>query len=210
MTSKLDLTNTTLVAISSNKIKETLQAIDICKKYANFYKIVLFSDCDTQYTHHITAITSILEYNLFAYYELPQYIDSDYILNIHWDGFIVNPEAWTNEFYNYDYIGAPWPWNNLCGNSGFCMRSKKFLQTQLLLSRQHKLEIDDEHGKHGLHDDVMLCLKLRNKFIENGCRYAPENIGYKFSTEYGVYDHYRSFGFHDFRQQPQFKNLIYG
>ena len=33
----IDLKNTTLVAIGSTKIEETLKAIDICHKYCNFY-----------------------------------------------------------------------------------------------------------------------------------------------------------------------------
>lgn len=210
MSTKINLTTVTLIAIASNKIAETVKAIDICKQVANFYDIILLSNHSTKYTHSIKPINSVIEYNAFAYYELPKYIESDFALNIQWDGFIVNPQAWTNDFFYYDYIGAPWPWNHMCGNSGFCLRSKKFLQTQLLLSTGHKLQKDDQHGNHGLHDDVMLCLKLRNQFIENGCKYATENIGYKFSTEYGIYDNHKSFGFHDFRQQPQFKHLIYG
>lgn len=208
-TTKLDLKHVTLVAVASNKIAETLKAIDICKEVANFSDIVLFSNHATKYTYNIPQINSVIEYNAFAYYELPKYIKSDFVLNIQWDGFIVNAQSWINDFFEYDYIGAPWPWNHMCGNSGFCLRSKKFLQTQLLLSKEYRLQVDSQYGQHALHDDVMLCLKLRNQFIDHGCKYAPENIGYKFSTEYGKYDDYKSFGFHDFRQQPQFKKLIY-
>jgi hypothetical protein len=207
---KLELSNITLVCATSDKIKETLKAIEICTNYANFDKIILFSDIDTEYTITIDKLNSTLEYNKFVYYELPKYIDTEFILSIQWDGFIINPLAWTDEFLQYDYIGAPWPWNQLCGNSGFCLKSQKFLESQKILSQQYDLENDDVHGHHGLHDDVMLCIKLRDQFTELGCKYATPEVGYKFSTEYGVYDEHKSFGFHDFRQQPQFRHLIYG
>lgn len=207
---KIDLKNTTLVSITSNKVEETLKAFDICKLNIDFYKIILFTDVSTEYTHKIKTINSIVEYNEFSYYALPQYIDSDFVLTIHWDGFVVNSDNWTNDFFLYDYIGAPWPWNNMCGNSGFCLRSKKFLKAQHVLSKKFKLEIDKKYGKDALHDDVMMCLKIRDKFVDLDCRYATSDIGYKFSTEYGAYDNHNSFGFHDFRQQPQFKKLIYG
>lgn len=207
---KLDLQNVTLACASSDKIYESLKAIEICKNYANFNKIVLFSDIDTEYTVKIEKLISRLDYNKFIFYTLPDHIQTDFVLSIQWDGFIVNPNAWTNEFFNYDYIGAPWPWNNMCGNSGFCLKSKKFLESQKVLSKQHKLEKDIEHGDHGWHDDITLCIKLRDKFIDMNCKYSPIDIGYKFSTEHGKYEDNNSFGFHDFRQHPQFKNLIYG
>ena len=35
---------------------------------------------------------------------MPAVVNTDYNLIIHHDGFGVNREAWTDEFYNYDYI----------------------------------------------------------------------------------------------------------
>ncbi len=206
---KLQLNRIALVCASSDKINESLKAIKICTTHADFKKILFFSDIETDYTIKINKIRSVLEYNEFVYYYLPDYIDTDFVLTIQWDGFIVNPDGWREEFLEYDYIGAPWPWNKMCGNSGFCLKSKKFLEAQKVLSKEYKLEIDDEHGNHGLNDDVALCLKLRDKFLDMGCKYAPINIGYQFSTEHGKYSDNNSFGFHDFRQQPQFRNLIY-
>jgi hypothetical protein len=35
--------------------------------------------------------------------------DTEFAILVHEDGFIVNPECWSDEFLKYDYIGAPWP-----------------------------------------------------------------------------------------------------
>ena len=200
--SKLDLSSISLVALGSTKIVETLSAIDICLKYANFKEVIFFSDKPNPYQCNIQEMKSIKDYDKFVVYELPnQKTKGDFILTIHWDCFIVNPKAWTDDFYNYDYIGAPWPWlENMVGNGGFCLKSKKFLHTQ----KQIVSNIDNIEDP----DDLLLSYRLRSQFIEYGCKYGDE-IGYQFSTEYGHYPNYNSFGFHDFNPNPQFRPLIY-
>ena len=197
----IDLKNITLVAIGSTKIEYTLKAIDICKKYANFYDIKYLTDVDTEHTVKINKLNSIKDYDYFVVKQLPKYIDSDYVLTVHWDGFIVNPDSWTDKFFEYDYIGAPWPWmNSICGNGGFCLKSQKFLYAQQNIFFNMP-EIKEP-------DDLTLCLYFKQDFLAMGCQYAPPDIAYKFSTEHGGYNNYNSFGFHDFRPNPQFKHLI--
>lgn len=194
---KLDLSNIDLVAIGSTRIQETLEAINACIKYANFNNIYYFSNVKTKYQVPIGAIKNIKDYDMFVVHELPKFIQSDFCLTIHWDGFIVNPRAWTNEFYKYDYIGAPWPWMNyICGNGGFCLKSKKFLETQQKIIPE-KLNINRP-------DDVLLCIDYRSQFEYHECKYAPKDVAQKFSTEYGGYHNFNSFGFHDFKVNPMF------
>jgi hypothetical protein len=198
---KLDLNKITLVAVGSTKIEETIKAIKLCCSYANFYDILFFSDIKNPYHKLIPKMNSIKDYDKFIIHELPKYIESDYCLTIHWDGFIVNPKAWDNIYYEYDYIGAPWPWMNyICGNGGFCLKSKKLLNTQKSLIPDDLI--------FNRPDDVLLCVDYRNQLEYHGCKFAPRSISQKFSTEYGGYDHFNSFGFHDFRPNPQFKYLV--
>jgi hypothetical protein len=198
---KLNLDKVTLVSIGSKRIEETLKAIEICLSVAKFHDVYFFSDTVNPYQIECEQMNSIREYDHFVVHKLPQYINSEYCLTIHWDGFIVNPDAWTNDFFDYDYIGAPWPWMNyICGNGGFCLKSKKFLETQQCIIPP-ELKINRP-------DDVMLCVDYRSQFEYNNCKYAPRNISQKFSTEYGGYLNYKSFGFHDFRPNPMFKNMI--
>lgn len=197
----IKLDNVSLVCVGSTKIEESLKAIEICKNFCKFNTIKYLTDANTPYTIKIPRIKSIREYDTFIVTQLPKFIDSDYLLSIHWDGFIINPEAWTYDFFDYDYIGAPWTWfDHICGNGGFCLKSKKFLETQ-------KLIFDEEYvAPH--QDDLILSKDYRQVFIDYGCDYAPSNVGYQFSTEYGGYHNYNSFGFHDLRVNPQFKSLL--
>lgn len=199
----LDLSNIILLAIGSTKIAETQKAIDICLSQCSFKDVIFFTDDKlAKYRYEIQKLNSIKEYDYFVLKELPYLINNkaDYYLTIHWDGFIVNPMAWTSKFFEYDYIGAPWPWfNYICGNGGFCLKSQKFIDTQIKINES----LDTNKP-----DDVSLCISSRQNFIKHGCKYAPPEIAFKFSTETGSYERFNSFGFHDFKYNPKFLELI--
>lgn len=208
----LDLSNIILVAFGSTKTQETIKAIEYCQKLASFYDTIYFTDKHIDHTnikHIITRnIPSIKDYQKFIVNESPELILTSipndfngHFLCINWDGFIVNPDAWKNEFLEYDYIGAPWPWfNNAVGNGGFCLKSKKFLETQQRICQNFSV-INNE--------DVELCLRLKEQFEYYGCKYATSHIGYRFSTEVGDIEKNQSFGFHDFKYNPQYiKHII--
>ncbi len=60
------------------------------------------------YVQHISCKPfSYLEYNLFILYTLDDLIDTDFALVVQNDGFVVNGDNWKDEFFNYDFIGAP-------------------------------------------------------------------------------------------------------
>jgi len=124
---------------------------------------------------------------------LNQYIETDYYISIHPDGFIINPELWTDEFFEYDYIGAPWPpmpWNhkNRVGNGGFRFESKKLLEICATLEW------------NGQHDDVFISNTHKELFESNGCKFPSVEIAARFSLEHKIpeveYDLNKCFGFH--------------
>lgn len=73
--------------------------------------------------------------NNFLTCHLNDFVDTDFSLTVHHDGYALNKSAWTNRFLKFDYIGAPWParwfknhpmkWSQV-GNGAFCLRSKKW------------------------------------------------------------------------------------
>jgi hypothetical protein len=121
--------------------------------------------------------------------------DYTHVLTIHPDGYIQRAQAWSDDWLQYDYIGATWWYkdgmNN--GNGGFSLRSKRFIE---LCS---KLELQTYHPE----DDV-LCRQLRPWFEkEYGIKFAPDDVANKFSIEaYAVpapYNKYSGqFGFHGY------------
>lgn len=60
------------------------------------------------YIQHVAVKPfSYLEYNLFMLYLLADLIDTDFVLTVQNDGFIINAKNWSDDFFQYDYIGAP-------------------------------------------------------------------------------------------------------
>ena len=141
-------------------------------------------------THYEIEELDWKSYSPFMLKRLVDYIDTEYCLTIQWDGFVLNPELWSNEFYKYDYIGASWPewliqdsqWvyndvkNNknysLVGNGGFSFRSKNLLQK----TKEAPFECDGP-------EDAYICINHYNYFLERGIKFAPIEIADTFSRE---------------------------
>jgi hypothetical protein len=128
---------------------------------------------------------------------VPEVVTEDYNLMIQWDGFAVNPDAWTDEFLEYDYIGAVWSWNhdiygtrNQVGNGGFSLRSKKLYQAILDFNLMKKpLESEDD----------MICRIYADELKEKyGIKFAPNDLADQFSIEHNTTSPWfgKSLGFH--------------
>ena len=155
------------------------------------------------------------EFRKFCLTELYQYFDTSYMIYCHGDGFATNPNAWTDEFLKYDYLGAPWPKSNLerssyrwdlvkkayyesqktyfVGNGGFSFRSKKLMQA---VSELYK----DEY--YGIPEDLVIAIIMRKQLEQEGFKFTNDiGIAGKFSCESPFVDGYilssdDSFGFH--------------
>ena len=184
---KLNLRNMTLVSVNCLNPHESIRAIENCLKSCWFEKVLLLSD--SFITHHIIESTCIHpienlnQYSEFVLKRLYDYIKTDYCLVVQPDGFILNPNAWDDSNYNFDYIGAPWS-DFVVGNGGFSLRSRRFLYVT-----KNKL------NSHELHpEDVIVCKEHRELLIQNGIDFAPYEVAKKFSVENLPYE--GQFGFH--------------
>jgi len=141
--------------------------------------------------------TNIGGYSRFCIKDLNSYIDSEFCLIFQDDGFILNPDFWDDTFYEYDYIGAPWPlyigWpqeGKQVGNGGFSLRSKKFLEVSSTLPTTTENE------------DTYILNQNREHLDAHGIKIAPVEVARKFSVEFELdKDHNISscFGFHSKR-----------
>jgi hypothetical protein len=146
----------------------------------------------------ITHIDNATEYNRFSIENLNNFIETDFVLLIHSDGFIKNPHLWNDNFLNFDYIGAPWPWHGVCGNGGFSLRSKKFLE---ISSKLKYIKYHEEYDN--CPEDNFLCLdKYKRGFMmQNGIKFADIKTALDFSFEHSISEYpnhtiENSFGFH--------------
>jgi hypothetical protein len=192
---KINLPNVSLIIVDCVDYDRAKLSFDHCSSYINFgeSKILTHFDIDSPEIVKIPKISSIETYSRFMIYDLPKYVNTEFVMIAQWDGFIRDINLWDPEFLNYDYIGAPWPSNVLydgvpknfnVGNGGFCIRSKKLIDF---------ISTDPKLTTHYL-EDVMIC-QLNRAYLEaNGFRFAPTLLAYKFSWECGE-DH-PSFGVH--------------
>lgn len=195
---KLNLNKITLLSADCLEPTQLIKPFQISQHYANFARSILFTDqdftIDNVETIKIHPLKNSIQYCSFLMKELNQYIDTEFILLIHPDGFILNPKAWTDEYYDYDYIGAKWnksyppmPSINRVGNGGFSLRSKKLLN---MVATDDHIEVDTP-------EDGVICLRYYNYLSQKGIKYAPIEVSEKFSMEDGIWTN--QFGFHSFK-----------
>lgn len=193
--SKISLDRVTLALMTSVGFEPSLEALKHSCKGIQWGKVKLISDVKPEglpdYIEHSECpkMSSIDEWNKAVIYELPKHIDTDFVMLIHADGFVVNPNSWRDEFLNYDYIGAPWPLpndsfsfrdidNNLIrvGNS-VSLRSKKLLD----LPNDLNLEWKPFHGYYN--EDGFICVNYRHEYLRAGHKFADIDVAKHFSHE---------------------------
>ena len=144
----------------------------------------------------IPKIKSTKDYNSVVFFDLPKQLKTDFALFIQYDGFVLSGELFSEQYLNWDYIGAPWPHYSdfTVGNGGFSLRSKKLVD-----SIQKYLLPEDLHSA----EDVVICRYLRARLEENdGLQFAPEKIAEMFSYEMRKPD-FDTFGFHGLSHLPE-------
>lgn len=198
----LNLNNVTLICVDgTDSIEENLKSfksILYSSKDIKFAKIKFIASMMPRGHDNIEFIKigrlSYSDYNDFIIMNLSDYIDTDYVLTIQNDGFVLNPTLWDDVFLEYDYIGAPW--RNIdhykgirVGNGGFSLRSKNFLEI-----------CKNKCQGIGFNEDHMVCIEYRHIFLQNNIKYAPVEIAMKFSLEFPIdeceFDLSKTFGFH--------------
>lgn len=142
----------------------------------------------------IDKIEGKVGYSSFVIKELDKYFDTDFVLIVQHDGYVLDDNAWDEDFLNYDYIGAPWlesaDFN--VGNGGFSLRSKKL---------QHILATDDFIKP--IHPEDNCICKVYRSYLEEkyGIKYAPDYVAEKFSFELRE-PNQPTFGFHGKFHKP--------
>lgn len=137
-------------------------------------------------------------------YELSKYIQTEFALFVHHRAHVLRPKMWSDEFLEYDYVGAPWKESThftstgneiRVGNGGFSLRSQRIMAAP----RELGLEFTDNNTGF-FHEDGQLCVYHRERLEAHGIRFAPVEIAARFSTEAKTTDTVRNpFGFHNTR-----------
>lgn len=188
--SKLNLKNVTLYGADTVDLDRQLKAFAICESYADFAAKKILTTTKENYTTDsgieiifTDLIHSKRDYNEFNLKHLNDYIDTDFVMVAEYDGFILNPDAWTDEFLGYDYIGAPLLVDGVqqVGNGGFSIRSKKLLE---LVQSDESIQLGNKTDhKYAENEDWVISVVKREYLESKGIRFAPAELGHRFSLE---------------------------
>lgn len=179
--------NVTLIVFEgvTSKWEDTGRVFDYCRRLFDFGA-----------EHYITRDFSKKECMAFEMYGFLPLVETSHALICTWDGFIVHPHLWREQWLEYDFIGAPWPasWgvDHQVGNTGFTLQSRKFLQA--LHDHRHLYDQDNDIS------DAWMCRTMHERFTSLGLRYAPVAEAGTFSWEHYIEGGFagpdKSFGFH--------------
>ena len=130
---KLSLPDVSLVMMDTTCPELAKLAVEDSLRGIEFGSVIIFSNTDLKVKEaqwvEVAPWLSHEDYNKFFWYQVPKYLSTSHAIFIQWDSWIVNTLCWTDEFLQYDYVGAPWwyedGWNvgNGCG-----LRSTRLMQ----------------------------------------------------------------------------------
>ncbi len=205
--SKLQLPNVTLMLADVVCHDLARLSVEDSMRVADFGDVVLFSDKplgipDVRWVQ-VPKWGSSKVYSKWLWSDLAQYLTTSHFLHTQWDAWITNPEMWTDEFLEYDYIGAPWwtpPGNYNVGN-GIGLRSTRLMQ--FLADHIDEFPLSATGPFEG-NEDTNLSITYRHKLEGYGFRWPDEQLASRLSFEYTrpTLDS-KHFMFHDAFNFPQ-------
>lgn len=152
-----------------------------------FGDILIYSDhselIDVPGATHIPVIDwpDKLAAGLFYYTEAATKIKTSHALLMEWDAGLNDPAMWSDEFLQYDYIGAPWPSaamarqfpNRLVGNGGFMLQSKRLIDF-----------VYRNRDRFPITTDVHISCRYRPAIeAEGNLKWAPADVAVRFAFE---------------------------
>ncbi len=191
---KLKLPNVTICAADSQVPELASVAIRKSLAQCTFGAALLFTDASVEdesfQTVTIERLASRSDYSRFIMKQLCGFIETPYVLIVQWDGYVLDASAWSDEFLDYDLIGAKWPWYDdqmRVGNGGFSLRSRRLLEA-----------LRDPRFAYlpNAPEDDLICRTYRPDLeARYGIGFAPESLADRFSYEVGGPEA-PTFGFH--------------
>lgn len=200
-----ELSNVTLCIADCRDYAGALLALRKSLKHITPSRTIFFTDVDFEAGKDIEVIeidkiSNTEQYSLFIIKELWKHINTDYVIVCQADGYVICGEAWSDEFLEYDFIGASWLFPNKdknVGNGGASFRSKRL---QDILGTDEFIQYTDV-------EDESIC-RLYRPYLERkyGIKFAPMEVADKFSFELNP-PYQKTFMFHGGFHQP-FKDHV--
>lgn len=166
---------------------------------------------------------NMLDYCDFCIKSMNSIVNTEFVLINQYDGIATNPEAWTDEYLDYDYVGSlshidhPPVQSSLkttgfyeefkhmnwftCGG-GLSLRSKKLLTILANDDKIKTMNYKEGHITPFISEDLVITL-LNREYLEkeHDIRFAPVELGMKFCAEVST-GYTNALGFHGWYNAP--------
>lgn len=193
----IKLPNVTLLSLCTKDVELGVEALKYSMRNMTFAKAKLISHYKPDNLpsniewEYVPKMATIDDWNHEVFYNLWKYFDTEFVLFIHPDGFVVNPQSWKDEFLQYDYIGSPWPMDCAIAIRGPRVATHELVRVGNSVGlRSRKLcKIPSDVGipwfkyNGDYNEDTQIVAHNRKIFKENGCKFAPIELAVYFGRE---------------------------
>lgn len=192
-----------ILCTNYGNIYDAEKVVRHCMKLMNFDRATILHPSPVELPGIEVVQANMKNQNECLVREVPDCVVCDHILSVHWDGYIINPQLWSEDFLKYDWIGAPWPLKNLpnpnwrVGSGGFFLCSKEIAAWWQSICNQEEPF------------DWQIGALYRDKFENLGMKFASLDVASKFAKECDLEDinipEGSTFGFHGFQYNPELR-----
>jgi len=201
---KPNLNTTTLLIVDCLNIDRAIKVIERCKSLCDFGAAKLLTHLPSNYPHRIEIpeIKTLIHYSVFMLKKAYQYVDTQHVLVVQRDGWILNPQAWNQAWLQYDYIGALFNQFDIMGVGGFSFRSRKIMEA--ISKKYPHWDGTNEHAQQlqksmQMYEDGEIAITYRAQLEAEGFKFADLRTASLFSAGGNPnlkYHQPHPFGFH--------------
>lgn len=178
----LDLSRVTLLFVETRAHKITERVINDCLSKAKFGDVMIYTDKPDLIPIPGARVYPVPDFpnkklaGQFYYSKAMEKVETDFALMLEWDAGIFDPDKWLPDFFDYDYIGAPWnvrhddPYD--VGNGGFTLMSKRLGHFLCEHTAQYPVATDWD-----------ICRIQRRHLEPMGFKWAPYPMATRFAWE---------------------------
>lgn len=209
---KLQLPSVTLMCVDCVDASRAINVLEHCKKMADFGAIKLLTHIPINYEHRvrIKPLNSLIAYSIFMLTKFHEYIDTDHVLIVQRDGFILNPESFNPEWLNLDFIGPLFVQYDKVGSGGFSLRSKRLMRNVAANTPEWnwtQKQAEEIQDLQGYYEDGVICLS--NRFAQFKIATPEQAADFaQGGNRNHIYYRQKPFGFHRTWQTIDFKTGI--
>ncbi len=209
---KLQLPSVTLLCTDCVDVNRAISVLEHCKRMADFGAVKLLTHIPVNYEHRvrIKPLNSLIAYSIFVLTKIHEYIDTDHVLIVQRDGWILNPASFNPAWLDLDFIGPIFVQYDKVGSGGFSLRTKKLMQNVAANTPEWnwtQKQAEEIQEKQGYYEDGVISLSNRfSQFkvasLEQAAAFSQGgNRNPKYFVE-------KPFGFHRTWQQIDFETGI--